>query len=43
MLNTNGKFMPGSYGQEIHEMVEARAVAMGQVSVCVWVCECMNG
>jgi hypothetical protein len=30
MLTTNGKFMPGSYGQEIHEMVEARAVAMGQ-------------
>eukprot|EP00605_Chrysophyceae_sp_TOSAG23-4_P002195 GSChrysophyteH1.ASY1.ANO1.2425.1 assembled CDS len=30
MLDTPGYFRPGSYGQEIHEMVEARAVAMGQ-------------
>lgn len=30
MLTTPSSFSPGSYGQEIHEMVEARAVAMGQ-------------
>ncbi len=30
LLQTSGNFQPGSYGQEIHEMVEARAVAMGQ-------------
>jgi predicted alpha-1,2-mannosidase len=30
MLNTQGNFGVGSYGQEIHEMTEARAVAMGQ-------------
>jgi predicted alpha-1,2-mannosidase len=30
LLDTSGHFRPGSYGGEIHEMVEARAVAMGQ-------------
>ena len=30
MLATPGTFSVGSYGQEIHEMTEMRAVAMGQ-------------
>lgn len=30
MLNLPSHFMPGSYGQVIHEMLEARALAMGQ-------------
>lgn len=30
LLETSGNYSPGSYGQEIHEMLEARAVAMGQ-------------
>lgn len=30
MMDMPGNFQVGSYGQEIHEMTEARAVAMGQ-------------
>jgi putative alpha-1,2-mannosidase len=30
MLETPGTFNVGGYGQEIHEMTEMRAVAMGQ-------------
>ena len=30
MLDTSSTFGPGSYGQEIHEMTEMRALAMGQ-------------
>jgi predicted alpha-1,2-mannosidase len=30
MITMPSVFQPGSYGQEIHEMVEARALAMGQ-------------
>lgn len=30
MITVPSNFQPGSYGQEIHEMVEARALAMGQ-------------
>ena len=46
MMVMPGHFRPGSYGQEIHEMREARAGAMGQYShnnvsyvyVCMYVC-----
>ena len=30
MITMPSTFSPGSYGQEIHEMIEARALAMGQ-------------